>query len=114
MNPIGPSACYDEGKRCEEALAVSYARQYGPRCASRVVQVPLPKDDLVRRNPNITLAQRNESSTPAVSLKLGPKFVRGKSFAPIQRTSGFLETGFFLAGKGGNVVYRLQDVPSGG
>ena len=29
VNPIGPRACYDEGKRCAETLAVSYARQYG-------------------------------------------------------------------------------------
>jgi len=29
VNPIGPRACYDEGKRCAEALAISYARQYG-------------------------------------------------------------------------------------
>lgn len=29
VNPIGPRACYDEGKRCAEALAVSYASQYG-------------------------------------------------------------------------------------
>jgi UDP-glucuronate decarboxylase len=29
VNPIGVRACYDEGKRCAEALAVSYARQYG-------------------------------------------------------------------------------------
>ena len=29
VNPIGPRACYDEGKRCAESLAVSYARQYG-------------------------------------------------------------------------------------
>ncbi len=28
VNPIGPRACYDEGKRCAEALAVSYSRQY--------------------------------------------------------------------------------------
>jgi UDP-glucuronate decarboxylase len=28
VNPIGPRACYDEGKRCAEALAVSYARQH--------------------------------------------------------------------------------------
>ena len=27
--PIGPRACYDEGKRCAESLAVSYATQYG-------------------------------------------------------------------------------------
>jgi UDP-glucuronate decarboxylase len=29
VNPIGPRACYDEGKRCAETLAVSYARQFG-------------------------------------------------------------------------------------
>src|SRR5215471_10901090 len=29
VNPIGPRACYDEGKRCAEALAVAYATQYG-------------------------------------------------------------------------------------
>jgi UDP-glucuronate decarboxylase len=29
VNPIGPRACYDEGKRCAEAVAVSFARQYG-------------------------------------------------------------------------------------
>jgi UDP-glucuronate decarboxylase len=29
VNPIGPRACYDEGKRCAEALTVSFARQYG-------------------------------------------------------------------------------------
>ncbi|HVW28586.1 MAG TPA: UDP-glucuronic acid decarboxylase family protein [Polyangiaceae bacterium] len=28
VNPIGPRACYDEGKRCAEALAVAYATQY--------------------------------------------------------------------------------------
>lgn len=28
VNPIGPRACYDEGKRCAESLTVSYATQY--------------------------------------------------------------------------------------
>jgi UDP-glucuronate decarboxylase len=28
VNPIGPRACYDEGKRCAEALAASYSQQY--------------------------------------------------------------------------------------
>jgi len=28
VNPIGPRACYDEGKRCAEAVAVSFSRQY--------------------------------------------------------------------------------------
>lgn len=29
VNPIGIRACYDEGKRCAEALFTSYRRQYG-------------------------------------------------------------------------------------
>jgi len=29
VNPIGPRACYDEGKRCVEALGASHARQHG-------------------------------------------------------------------------------------
>ena len=37
VNPIGPRACYDEGKRCAEALTVSYARQYG--VASRIARI---------------------------------------------------------------------------
>ncbi len=28
VNPIGPRACYDEGKRCAETLAVGYADQH--------------------------------------------------------------------------------------
>ncbi len=28
VNPIGPRACYDEGKRCAEATAISFSRQY--------------------------------------------------------------------------------------
>jgi UDP-glucuronate decarboxylase len=37
VNPIGPRACYDEGKRCAESLAVSYARYYG--VATRIVRI---------------------------------------------------------------------------
>ncbi len=37
VNPIGPRACYDEGKRCAEALTVSYARQFG--VATRIVRI---------------------------------------------------------------------------
>lgn len=29
VNPVGPRACYDEGKRAGEALCVSWAQQYG-------------------------------------------------------------------------------------
>jgi len=29
VNPIGPRACYDEGKRCAETLAISFQLQYG-------------------------------------------------------------------------------------
>lgn len=31
VNPIGPRACYDEGKRCAETLFFDYARQHGVR-----------------------------------------------------------------------------------
>ncbi|MDX1549431.1 MAG: UDP-glucuronic acid decarboxylase family protein [Lysobacter spongiicola] len=31
VNPIGPRACYDEGKRCAESLFFDYHRQYGTR-----------------------------------------------------------------------------------
>ncbi len=37
VNPIGPRACYDEGKRCAETLAVSYARQYD--VTTRIVRI---------------------------------------------------------------------------
>ena len=29
VNPIGPRSCYDEGKRCAEALAYAHQREYG-------------------------------------------------------------------------------------
>ena len=29
VNPVGPRSCYDEGKRCAEALAMAHARQHG-------------------------------------------------------------------------------------
>ena len=29
MNPLGPRACYDEGKRIGESLAIAWANQYG-------------------------------------------------------------------------------------
>jgi UDP-glucuronate decarboxylase len=29
VNPVGPRACYDEGKRCAETLFFDYRRQYG-------------------------------------------------------------------------------------
>jgi UDP-glucuronate decarboxylase len=31
VNPIGPRACYDEGKRCAETLFFDYHRQHGVR-----------------------------------------------------------------------------------
>lgn len=31
VNPIGPRACYDEGKRCAETLFADYHRQHGLR-----------------------------------------------------------------------------------
>ena len=29
VNPIGPRSCYDEGKRCAEAMCYAYAREHG-------------------------------------------------------------------------------------
>lgn len=37
VNPIGPRACYDEGKRCAETLCMDYLRQYGTD--ARVVRI---------------------------------------------------------------------------
>ncbi len=37
VNPIGPRACYDEGKRCAETLTFDYHRQYG--VAVKVVRI---------------------------------------------------------------------------
>ena len=37
VNPIGPRACYDEGKRCAETLFFDYHRQY--RLPIRVVRI---------------------------------------------------------------------------
>lgn len=37
VNPIGPRACYDEGKRCAETLCFDYHRQFGT--AIKVVRI---------------------------------------------------------------------------
>lgn len=37
VNPIGPRACYDEGKRCAETLVFDYVRQH--RLAAKVVRI---------------------------------------------------------------------------
>ena len=37
VNPIGPRACYDEGKRCAETLTVAYATQY--RVRTRIARI---------------------------------------------------------------------------
>jgi UDP-glucuronate decarboxylase len=37
VNPIGPRACYDEGKRCAETMCFDYHRQYGVR--TKVVRI---------------------------------------------------------------------------
>ena len=37
VNPIGPRACYDEGKRCAETLFFDYYREYGTNI--RVVRI---------------------------------------------------------------------------
>lgn len=37
VNPIGPRACYDEGKRCAETLCMDYLRQHGTD--ARVIRI---------------------------------------------------------------------------
>lgn len=47
VNPIGPRSCYDEGKRCAEALFFSYHRQYGVRISvARIFNTYGPRMDL--------------------------------------------------------------------
>ena len=43
VNPMGPRACYDEGKRCAETLFFDYHRQHAPRsrwCGSSTPTAP--------------------------------------------------------------------------
>ena len=48
VNPIGPRACYDEGKRCAETLFFDYHRQYGVKIKlARIFNTYGP-----RRHPN--------------------------------------------------------------
>ena len=67
VNPTGPRACYDEGKRCAETLFFDYHRQYGVRIrVARIFNTYGP-----RMNPNdgrvvsnfIVQALRNEPVT---------------------------------------------------
>jgi len=67
VNPIGPRACYDEGKRCAETLFFDYHRQYGVNIrVARIFNTYGP-----RMNPNdgrvvsnfIVQALRNEPVT---------------------------------------------------
>ena len=50
VNPIGPRACYDEGKRCAETLFFDYFRQHGDRNKSpQDIQHVRPEDAPQRR-----------------------------------------------------------------
>ncbi|MSQ87580.1 MAG: SDR family oxidoreductase [Alphaproteobacteria bacterium] len=67
VNPIGPRACYDEGKRCAETLFFDYYRQH--RLRIRVARIfntygprMLPNDGRVVSN-FIVQALKNESIT---------------------------------------------------
>jgi UDP-glucuronate decarboxylase len=67
VNPIGPRACYDEGKRCAETLFFDYHRQH--RLRIRVARIfntygprMLPNDGRVVSN-FIVQALKNESIT---------------------------------------------------
>ena len=50
MNPVGPRACYDEGKRVAETLAYSYNKQSGTMIMYRMAKLNLLS------HPNVTLA----------------------------------------------------------
>ena len=56
VNPLGPRACYDEGKRCAETLCFDYAR---------------PQDDPVQRCPDITRAKQLLGWAPKIGLDEG-------------------------------------------
>jgi UDP-glucuronate decarboxylase len=67
VNPIGPRACYDEGKRCAEALCFDYYRSHGVKI--KVVRIfntygPRMAEDDGRVVSNFILqALRNENIT---------------------------------------------------
>lgn len=47
VNPIGPRACYDEGKRCAETLCFDYIRQHGVKCrVARIFNTYGPRMDI--------------------------------------------------------------------
>ena len=60
VNPIGPRACYDEGKRCAETLFFDYYRQFGlPIRVVRIFNTYGP-----RMHPNDGRVSRTSSSRP--------------------------------------------------
>ena len=62
VNPIGPRACYDEGKRCAEALAVSYARQYNVAVRiARIFNTYGPRMQVGRRPRGVELRRAGAS-----------------------------------------------------
>ena len=48
VNPIGPRACYDEGKRCAETLFADYRRQHG--VVTRIARIFNTYGPRMRRN----------------------------------------------------------------
>src|SRR5437762_1472397 len=90
VNPIGLRSCYDEGKRCAETLFFDYRRQHNLRnpeevtilelarkviantdSKSEIVFKPLPSDDPVQRQPDISLAKQMLQWEPVVALNEG-------------------------------------------
>jgi hypothetical protein len=43
VNPLGPRVCYNEGKRCAEALFFDYQRQHGTRFAKLLGSLSFPE-----------------------------------------------------------------------
>jgi UDP-glucuronate decarboxylase len=72
VNPIGPRACYDEGKRCAETLFFDYQRQHNLEIkVARIFNTYGPADDPQQRCPDITKARELLGWKPTISLAEG-------------------------------------------
>ena len=67
VNPIGPRACYDEGKRCAETLFFDYHRQHGRRHPRRPHLQHLRPAHAPRRRPRGLQLHRPGAATASRS-----------------------------------------------
>jgi UDP-glucuronate decarboxylase len=139
VNPIGPRSCYDEGKRCAEALFFDYRRQhnlsikvarifntYGPRMhpsdgrvvSSFIVQALLNEDIAVNGDGSQTrsFCYVNDTVEGLLRLMNSPSDITGPINIgnPIEITMGDLASLIVdLTGSKSKIVYRKlpQDDP---